>query len=75
MIPTYGCDPNINIVKLGAEILRILDNKSWSIEELLVKCSKAFDVSVDHIILTLDWLFTISAIKLSETKVFPNVFR
>lgn len=69
MIPIRGCDPDINIVKIGAEILTILEQRSWQIEEILENCSKDFLVSVDHIILTLDWLFTISAIHVSENEI------
>jgi hypothetical protein len=75
MIPSYGCDPNINIIKIGAEILNILANREWKTEELLERCSETLVVSVDHIILTLDWLFMISAIQVSNTEGSNNVSR
>lgn len=72
MIPSPGCDPKINIVVLGGEILKSLSNGGLGIEEIMEQCAKANKVSIDHIILSLDWLFMISAIKYNQDMVFLN---
>jgi len=72
MIPIRGCDPEINVVSIGAKILEKLLNCSLSLEDLLSECKTEFEVSIDHIILSLDWLFMIKAIKFDGGEVFIN---
>lgn len=72
MIPNAGSNPDINIVVLGASLLKKLFESSLSIQELLVVIPKEIGVSSDHIILTLDWLFLIDAISMSGDEVYIN---
>ena len=58
MIPRSGCDPEINVVSIGAKIL-----------EKIVKGSTSLD---EHIILSLDWLFSIKAIDFNGEEVIIN---
>lgn len=70
MIPTNGCDPKINIISMGADILEHLRYHSDSIERIMFELSKKKNVSHDHIILTLDWLYLINAIEIKNDEVF-----
>lgn len=72
MIPSVGCDPDRNIVSLGAEILKVLSHSSFEINHLLVFCSERLSVSIDHIIISLDWLYMIRAIDYCDSEVFLN---
>lgn len=69
MIPNAGCDPKINIVTIGAEILVRLRKGSIDISELLLNCAAELNVSVDHIILAIDWLYIISAVRVEGERV------
>lgn len=69
MLPVPGCDPNVNVVVLGAKILVLLGSHSRSISFLLLELPGELGVSSDHIILTLDWLFMIDAIYVTEEEV------
>ncbi|WP_425292788.1 ABC-three component system middle component 6 [Aeromonas veronii] len=75
MIPRRGCDPEINIVSMGAKILEILKRNSLTLDEILIEGSSELSVSTDHIILTLDWLFLIKAIDFDGVGVFINETR
>lgn len=72
MIPVEGCDPKINIVNIGAGILEQLAIESITIESLISTFSVKYSVSIDHIILSLDWLFTINAISTDGQTVHIN---
>jgi hypothetical protein len=72
MIPRSGCDPEVNVVSLGAKILKRLVEENLSLDEILVGCASELHVSFDHIILTLDWLFSIKAIKFNGIEVYVN---
>lgn len=69
MIPRSGCDPRINVVRIGAHLLQMLTSGPCRVSELLQRCSTEFNVSVDHVILSLDWLYTISAIECSDDEI------
>lgn len=62
MIPHLGCDPKINILTIGGFVIGKLKNGALDSLTLLEECSKDLSVSVDHIILSLDWLYSINAI-------------
>ncbi|EHD2282070.1 hypothetical protein AB6919_003369 [Vibrio cholerae] len=72
MIPRSGCDPEINVVSIGAKILKKVAEQNLSLDAILMHCSSELKVSIDHIILTLDWLFSIKAIEFNGTEVFIN---
>ncbi len=72
MIPRSGCDPEINVVSIGAKILQKVAEESLSLDAILIDCSSELKVSIDHIILSLDWLFSIKAIGINGTEVFIN---
>jgi len=72
MIPVLGCDPNLNIVVIGAEIIKSIGSKKVNLSKLIATSAENLSVSVDHIILTLDWLFIISAIICEDDKVVIN---
>lgn len=72
MIPVKGCDPEINIVSIGAKILEQLLIESSSIESMISTNSVKYAVSIDHIILSLDWLFAINAISFDGATVSIN---
>jgi hypothetical protein len=69
MIPNSGCDPRINVVRIGAYLLKSLFAGPREIDELLQQSAAEFGVSIDHVILSLDWLFAISAIKCSANQI------
>jgi hypothetical protein len=72
MIPSLGTDPKINILTIGAEILKILIGNSSSVENILGSAPKQLGVSIDHVILSLDWLFSINAIFLDDEEIYIN---
>jgi hypothetical protein len=72
MIPRNGCDPEINVVSIGAKILEKIIKEGTSLDEIMTDCSSELKVSVDHIILSLDWLFSIKAIDFNGEEVIIN---
>ncbi|WP_367582018.1 ABC-three component system middle component 6 [Aeromonas sp. CA23] len=60
---------------MGAKILEILERNSLTLEKILIEGSSELSVSTDHIILTLDWLFSIKAIDFDGVGVFINETR
>ena len=72
MIPRSGCDPEINVVSIGAKILKKVAEENPSLDAILTDCSSELKVSIDHIILSLDWLFSIKAIEFNGVEVFIN---
>lgn len=74
MIPNSGCNPHINIIEIGAHLLKTLKQAPCEILKLLENCSTDLAVSIDHVILSLDWLYTISAIERIEDEIYINDF-
>lgn len=72
MIPSSGCDPEINVVSIGAKILKKIAEENSSLDAIMSDCSSELKVSIDHVILSLDWLFSIKAIDFDGTEVFIN---
>jgi len=72
MIPKLGCSPRINILTIGAKILEQLKADPIEIDELLLIMPKTLGVSMDHIILTTDWLFSLESINIDDGKVVMN---
>lgn len=75
MLPVNGSNPRINILYIGAYILKELNNqpnKRIEILKLFEIVTKNLSISIDHIILALDWLYIISAIKGNMKEVYIN---
>ncbi|UNH41545.1 hypothetical protein MNY66_10850 [Moellerella wisconsensis] len=75
MIPIKGSHPKMNVLYIGGFILEKLHEckkKRMTITQLMKIGNKELSVSVDHIILTLDWLYIISAISYNEKEIFIN---
>ncbi|WP_109392940.1 ABC-three component system middle component 6 [Proteus terrae] len=75
MLPTKGSHPEMNVLYIGGFILKTLNEnkrKRMTITQLMKIGSKELSVSVDHIILTLDWLYIISAIGYNKKEIFIN---
>lgn len=72
MIPDLGCSPNINVLTIGAEILKRLSEEPIELNDLLFKLPKELDLSIDHIILSTDWLFSLGTISMIDDKVAIN---
>ncbi|EKL9827471.1 hypothetical protein PTB20_000438 [Vibrio alginolyticus] len=75
MILTKGANPEINVVYIGAFVLKRLQESrghKMKITRLMRLGEKELSISIDHMILTLDWLYTISAIKHNDTEVSIN---
>ncbi|ELB2757160.1 hypothetical protein QNE23_000475 [Vibrio alginolyticus] len=75
MLPTKGSHPEMNVLYIGGFILNKLNErkrKRMTITQLMKVGTKELSVSVDHIILALDWLYIISAIGYDSTEVFIN---
>lgn len=72
MIPEVGTNPEINILTIGAKILIYLSQKNQccTIDSLFEYFQKNSNLSLDHIILSLDWLYMIKAINIRENQVF-----
>jgi len=72
MLPDPGCDPRINVIRMGAHILYTIRSSPVEISKIMHETSSYFNVSLDHAILALDWLFIISAVDLIDDKVKIN---
>lgn len=72
MIPSPGCDPKINILVIGGALIKILKEGSLTETKLIQRCVTENAVSADHVILSLDWLYMISAIKTDNDLVSIN---
>jgi hypothetical protein len=72
MIPSSGCDPEINVVSIGAKILKKLVEETSSLDVILSDFSSELKVSIDHVILSLDWLYSIKAIDFNGAEVIIN---
>jgi hypothetical protein len=75
MIPSIECDPKINVVYIGGQILITLKDQNMYIDDLINTVTQELKVSIDHVILSLDWLHIISAIQLNENMVFISETR
>jgi len=69
MLPSPGCDPEINVVVLGAKVLKKISSESVEIDWLLESFSTEVGVSVDHVILSLDWLYMIGAVYIEGERI------
>lgn len=75
MLPVNGSNPKINILYIGAYILKKLNNqtnKSMKIVDVFKILTRELSISIDHIILALDWLYMISAIDGNKKEVYIN---
>lgn len=72
MIPELGCSPQINILTIGASIIGRLKECPLEIDDLLLKIPKELNISMDHIILTADWLFSLEILSVEGGKVTLN---
>ena len=75
MLPTKGAHPEVNVLYIGGFIIKKLHErkrKRMTISQLMEVGPKELSVSVDHIILALDWLYIISAISYNSKEVFIN---
>lgn len=75
MLPVKGTSPKINILYIGAYILKKLNNQAYkrmNIVDLFKVLTRELSISIDHIILALDWLYMISAIDGNKKEVYIN---
>lgn len=72
MIPEIGCSPKINILTIGARVICTLKEGPLEIDDLLLSLPKELDISMDHIILTTDWLFLLGILSVEGSKVALN---
>ncbi len=75
MLPTKGCNPEFNVLYIGGFILKKIHerkNKKMPIVQIFKVVTRELSVSVDHIILALDWLYIISAIDCNGKEAFIN---
>lgn len=75
MLPIKGGDPEINILYIGAYILRKIrrqKNKRMEIKKIFEIGENELFISVDYIIITLDWLYILSAIICNGSEVIIN---
>lgn len=72
MIPELGCSPHINILTIGARVIGRLKESPLEIDDLLLDLPKELDISMDHIILTTDWLFSLGILSVEGSKVTLN---
>ncbi|MDY6449883.1 ABC-three component system middle component 6 [Acinetobacter faecalis] len=71
MIPILGTNPEVNVITIGAKILVYLgqNNFSCSVDDIFEYFQQSSNLSLDHIILSLDWLYAIKAIDIKENQV------
>lgn len=75
MLPTKGSSPKENILVIGSSIIKTLKErkgKGSSLELLIKDTSKVLSVSTDHVILSLDWLYIINAIRHDNEGIYLN---
>ncbi|WP_410017418.1 ABC-three component system middle component 6 [Pseudomonas sp. 13B_2.1_Bac1] len=69
MLPSQSCDPDINVVVLGAKLIKRLASTETNVEWLLEEFPSELGVSVDHVILCVDWLYMIDAIYIDGERI------
>ncbi len=75
MIPIRGSNPEVNVVYIGAFILAMIYHSRMGglkISSIIKVSEEELSVSIDHVILALDWLYTISAIDYKGKEVLIN---
>jgi hypothetical protein len=73
MLPSNGCHPEINVLFIGGFILKTLkEHKNINTTALFIKGNNELNVSTDHMILALDWLYVISAIDYKNNEITLN---
>lgn len=72
MIPELGCSPQINILTIGASVISRLKDSPLEMDDLLLNLPKELNISMDHIILTTDWLFSLGILSVEGSKVALN---
>jgi hypothetical protein len=75
MLPIKGSHPEMNVLYIGGFILKKLHErkkKCMTLTQLMNVGTKELSISVDYIILALDWLYIISAIGYNSKEVFIN---
>ena len=75
MLPIKGCNPEANVLYIGAYILKNLNDrkrKRTTIKHLFKVVTRELSISVDHIILALDWLYIMRAIDHNGKEVYIN---
>ena len=73
MLPIKGTSPENNMLFIGGFIIKELKKrKVLSIKEIFTIGTRELSVSVDHIILALDWLYVSLIIKYNDKDVFLN---
>ncbi len=76
MIPFNGCHPEINVLFIGGYVLeQIRSEKKLGVNVLFEKGTTELNVSVDHMMLALDWLYVISAINFDNNEITLNEAR
>jgi len=76
MIPSNGCHPEINVLFIGGYVLeQIRSEKRLGINVLFEKGVSELKISVDHMMLALDWLYIISAINIDNNEITLNEAR
>ena len=68
MILYKKCDPHNNVLYLGYVILKYLKNGK-SINAIITYVKEKTGVSENHVILSLDFLYSIAAIELKNSKI------
>lgn len=66
---TIDSDPKLNPINIGASILNNMGNSDYTeieIDVLYQSVKDEFNASYDVFVYTLDWLFVVGAIQLSE---------
>lgn len=67
MLINEDINPNNSLYYLGAEVLKSIENKEdFDFMELYKSMNNKYNISLKLFILTIDWLFLIDAITLSE---------
>ncbi|MEQ6924274.1 ABC-three component system middle component 6 [Pseudomonas mosselii] len=59
----------MSVVFLGAEIIKAIGSEGLEISEILEGMSKALEVSYDHMVLALEWIFIIDAVFVDDGRV------
>lgn len=75
MLPIKGSTPDLNVLYIGAYLLKLINGqeiKRIPVKQLFQISVNELSISTDHIILSLDWLYAISAIDYNNGEIYIN---
>lgn len=69
MLPENSSGFLTDVVTIGAVILEHIKEEQTTLDDLLKELPQELGLSIDHIILSMDWLYSIKAIEVNKEEI------